>query len=69
MLKEKHKVTQAVFFSQIGMPWEKLAGQTEGSLRLELLWCRSVCLTDHIDLQAKTCSAAPILTRELPEGI
>lgn len=47
---------------------EKLTGQMEGSLRLEIIW-EAVCLTDHPDLQAKTYSTAPILTRELPNGI
>lgn len=37
--------------------------------RLELLWSHSVCLTDHTDLEAKTYSTAPVLTRELPKGI
>lgn len=47
---------------------EKLTGQMEGSLRLEIIW-EAVCLTDRPDLQAKTYSTAPILTRELPNGI
>lgn len=66
--KEKQKVGQAAFIAQNIM----LRGKTSRTDRriLEIgAHLEAVCLTDLADLQAKTYSTAPVLTRELPKGM
>jgi len=68
VLKEKQKLSQTAFVDQIVLPWGK-SKRTDGRIPEAGDHLEAVCLTDHADLQVKTSSTAPILTRELPKGI